>query len=800
MLSECTVDRSNISTESVILRRISAPHLVRTCFLGELCPLCTHHTLACLAVVCSDYADPYLIFPRLYLYLCSSYTMRPQVYCLSSPILPASIFFASTFFFGRCSGGDGLVKSPMDWPFAPVPDLQDALFGLTGGVFGPLREAMDQYFSAGASDVTRAGATAIAVNATARGGAMAVGRKPSLFLVAGDALGARLIGWCQVACRSPQWRGLFSKRRLSVPALPPPAVAGSGDGAALTDAVAGKKRPADDMEASAAEREESDGTQGSDGAGGREGRADPSGLAQLLFVVGQIVHAVKEHTKVLAAARDRASGVGFFDFRTRDTSALVQELVGALAGAILDVFGDHVADPTFHSLLRQDTRGVGESARGVLMSDVVLLEDGASSAEVMGLSVDVISDIAWLFSALEVEGPNAALLSSSMACWASGRLLACMPGREQLEYAVGLGSSTAGGGAVRPLPARLAAFAVRTLLENITVAREKESEAPAEPVKIQEPLSVARTCAAGSSTASSRVALITEQLPAWRDRRQRWERQQPVVGEAACNPEAVAATAGQAAATEVLDILVALMCAAAEHDRPSLDRQGALRRPTMYTAGSIGTLVGTTLQALLEILGQASPTRGGRSGSGGGPSTRSAFLNRGKKRRGSSPSGADAGAAGEPASSNADKRWTTLVGQRLISCLDRVHVAGMLLAWDSWHPWMEKAVSIPSAGGSVRQTRSWQTFCSLTGQLAKACVSPRPAPPPGEGLAALVVQTVLTFGTAGRGVTGPMGFMDAPALLFLCKVSVAVEISHISSVLAVICHRCSYDILRSIRY
>lgn len=632
---------------------------------------------------------------------------------------------------------------------------------------------MDQYFGAGASDITRAGATAIAINATARGGALAVGSKPSLYLVAGDALGARLLGWCQVACRSPQWRGLFSKGDLSAPALPPPAVAGSGGGTALTDAVAGKKRPAEDMEASATEREESSGTQGTDDGGQREKRSEPTGLAQLLFVVGQIVHAVKEHTKILAAARDRASVVGFFDFRTRDTSGLVQEMVGALADAMFDVFGDHLADPTFHDLLRQDTRGAGEMARVVFMSDVVLLEDGASSAEMTGLSVDVISDLAWLFSSLEVQGPNAALLSSSMACWASGRLLACMPGRQHLECAVGVGSSTAGSDAARPLPGRLAGFAVRTLSENVTVAREKETEAAVEPAHMQELPSVARACAANSSTAYSRVALITEQMPAWRQRRQRWERQQPIIGEAVYNEEAVAATAGRAAATEVLDVLIALMCAASEHDRPSLDRPGALRRPTMYSAGSVSTLVGSTLQALSEILGQPSPTRGGRSGSGGGPSTRSAFLTRGKKRRGSSPSSGDAGAAGQPASSNADKRWTTLVGQRLASCLDRVHIAGMLLAWDSWHPWMETAVSAPSAGGSIRQTRSWQTFCSLMGQLAKACVSPRPAPPPGEGLAALVMQAVLTFRTAGGGGGGPLGFLDAPAVLFLCKVRIA---------------------------
>lgn len=689
-------------------------------------------------------------------------------------VFPAILYadFVAILFSGHGSSGDGDGKSPTGWPSTPVPDLQDALFGLTGGVLGPLREAMDQYFGAGASDITRAGATAIAINATARGGALAVGNKPSLYLVAGDALGARLLGWCRVACRSPQWRGLFSKGSLSVPALPPPVVTGSGGDTELTGAVAGKKRPAEDMEASVTEREESSGTQGTDG-GQREKRSEPTGLAQLLYVVGQIVHAVKEHTKVLAAARDRASVVGFFDFRTRDTSGLVQEMVGALADAIFDVFGDHMADPTFHDQLRQDTRGTGETAKVVLMSDLVLLEDGASSAEMTGLSVDVINDIAWLFSALEVQGPNAGLLTSSMACWASGRLLACMPGREQLECAVGLRSSRAGGDAVRPLPARLAGFAVRTLFDNVTVAREKETEAAVEPAHLQESSSVARACAANSSTSSSRVALITEQMPAWRERRQRWERQQPVVGEAAYNEEAVAATAGRAAATEVLDVLVALMCAAAEHDRPSLDRPGALRRPTVYSAGSVGTLVGSTLQALSEILGHASPTRGGRSGPGGGPSTRSAFLTRGKKRRGSSPSSGDAGAAGQPASSNADTRWTTLVGQRLASCLDRVHIAGMLLAWDSWHPWMETAVSAPSAGGSMRQTRSWQTFCSLMGQLAKACVSPRPAPPPGEGLVAIVMQTLLTFRTAGGDVCGPLGFLDAPAVLFLCKVRIA---------------------------
>ena len=647
---------------------------------------------------------------------------------------------------------------PTHWPSAPIPNLEDASFGLTGEALRPLREAMKVYFGTNPSDVSTAGAAAAAAAAAAatgmatRGDAPTAGSKPSLFLVAGDALGARLLGWCRVACRSPQWRGLFSKGSVAAPAPPPPPQA------------AGKKRSAEDMDAEpSAVGDEAEGD-----AGGRVRDDEPPGLARLLCVVGEVVHAVKEHTKALSAARDRGRGAGFFDVKTRDTSALVQELVGALADAVFDVFRDHLDDPSLHSLLLRanSAEAACEAAPGTeALSRVVPLVDGASPSEIVGLSVELVSDLSWLFSSLEAEGA-AAGLSSSVACWASGRLLACMPGRPQLEHALGVG-----GAAVRPLPARLACFAVRTLLEQVQLAREKDGgaaggDAAAVPAA---PSSAARACA-GRSTASSRVALITEQLPAWRER-------QPAGGGTAANnnEEAAAAAAaaaapGRAAATEVLDALVASLCVAAEHDRLAARPAGSQRRPTVYSAGSVGTLVGPALQALSELLGEASLASGGRGG--GGTSTRSGFLTRGKKRRASTASGETGGAAGELAATA--ERWTHLVGQRLTSCLDRVHVAGMLLAWDSWNPWMEKATAATpaatSAAGSLRQTRNWKTYCSLTGQLAKACVSPRPPPPPGQGLAALVTRTVLSFRAVGRSASDPVPFLDMPAVLLLCKV------------------------------
>lgn len=310
---------------------------------------------------------------------------------------------------------------------------------------------------------------------------------------------------------------------------------------------------------------------------------------------------------------------------------------------------------------------------------------------------------------------------------------------------------------------------------NPQLAREKDNnDTAAEPAprlpQAQESSSAA--LCAGRTTATHRVALITEQMPSWRERRQRWQARQPPG--VACDEEASAADAGPKAASEVLDILTALLCAGSEHDRlvaarrEQVEATAGQRRPTMYSAGSIGTLIAPTLQALSEILGQASPTR---SGLGSGTSTRSSFVTRGKKRRGSSPSSGDAGAASPPAPS----RWTSLVvGQRLTSCVDRVHLAGLFFAWEAWHPWVEKEApaSASSLTGrlSLRQTRTWQTFCSLMGYLAQGCVSPRPSPPPGQGLATLVTQTALSFRTAGRRAGDPLPFLDMPAVLLLCKV------------------------------
>lgn len=457
---------------------------------------------------------------------------------------PASLGYGSSGGGGGSrrgsNGSNPSSRALVGWPSTPVPDLEDASFGLTGPVVRPLRESMNQHFgTATGANISRGRLSAGGVGSHFAGG------KPALCLVAGDALGARLLGWCTVFCRSPQWRGLFSEAGGGVlrPLSPPRGGGSSREDGGATGVVTGKKRTAEDMEA--AGKEGSGGAQGggaptppppakktspSGGSGSGEGRGEgdrPAGLARLLCVVSQVVRIVKEHTKV---AKDKAGAVGFFagtavggggprgvpvfDVRTRESSGLAQAAVGALADAALDVFADHMEDPALHGRLRREARATGEDAaaaageegstglgRGsgaaMSMSDVFPLVDSASPAETVGLSVDLIGDIAWLFSSLEPEteagtsgsggtaaskaGPAAAHLSSAMSCWASGRVLACMPGRKHLEYALGLPSSSAAGGSeepagqaaglplVRPLPARLACFAVRTLLDNLQV-------------------------------------------------------------------------------------------------------------------------------------------------------------------------------------------------------------------------------------------------------------------------------------------------------------------------------------------
>ncbi|CAM9834763.1 unnamed protein product, partial [Ectocarpus sp. 12 AP-2014] len=462
---------------------------------------------------------------------------------------PASLGYGS-----NGGGSNPSSRALVGWPSTPVPDLEDASFGLTGPVVGSLRESMNQHFGTSTVGATIRSDMMHRLGAGGVGSHFAAG-KPALCLVAGDALGARLLGWCTVFCRSPQWRGLFSEAGgggVLRPLSPPRAGGSSGEEAGATGVVSGKKRTAEDMEAAGEEgsggakdggaptpppsAKKASGTDGSSSGEGREGDR-PAGLARLLCVVSQVVRIVKEHTKV---AQDKAGAVGFFagpsvggggprgvpvfDVRTRESSGLAQAAVGALADAALDVFADHMEDPALHGRLRREARVTGEDAaaaageegsaglgrgRGAAMaiSDLFPLVDSTSPAETVGLSVDLIGDIAWLFSSLEPEteagtggrggtaaskaGPAAAQLSSAMSCWASGRVLACMPGREHLEYALGLPSSSAAGGSeepvvqatgpplVRPLPARLACFAVRNLLDNVQVAREKDCESGA---------------------------------------------------------------------------------------------------------------------------------------------------------------------------------------------------------------------------------------------------------------------------------------------------------------------------------
>lgn len=809
---------------------------------------------------------------------------------------PASLVYPS----GDISRGKPEPRWTQDWPSGPVPNLEDETFGLAGDTLMRLRAMMNQHFGGSPLGASASGGESIsagaAIEGASRGGlgaaasgvyfagspgcetaaataAAAIGSKPSFCMVAGDALGGRLLGWCTVACRSPQWREAFLVGEVTSSWPPTPAgdtPSRDGDGS-----VAGVKRNAEDMEGAPVEGEPG-GAHDAVVAGGDpmdedaedlsgDGLVPGPGLAQLLSVVGQVVHAVREHPKALTTAWGRASGAGFvprvggarsFDPCTRESSGAAQNLVGALADAVMDTFYDHLVDPALHRQLQGlpcDGAATGFSPRGaaMVMAEVAPLIDGASQGEMAGLSVGLLNDMAWLFSSLEPEtggssaggtvrgdrgsaskaDPAATLLSSAMSCWAAGRLLACMPGREQLEYALGLphvigasrsaasteqpSSVARGTPSVRPLPAKLACFAVRTLLENVQVAREKGSEAtecsPLPEGRAGVPIAgggqsdvleftAARACARRSN-AFFRVALISEQMPAWRERwqdRRRWWRSSADGGgisdtDAAHDDTSVAADAGAAAAAEVLHALVALLCAATEHERLNSVRReqaeasGAQRRPTMYSVGSIVNLVGPALTAMSVLLGPSLPS-GARGGTGssqvGAASTRSAPLSRGKKRRGSAGGGVSitSGATGvslspSAASSAGDSRWAALVGLQLPAWLDRLHLAGMLLAWEPWHPWVEKAAQAATPAGvtrstqvSLRRSRSWQTFCSLSTLLAQACVAPRPAPPPGRGVAAVVTRAVVSFRSA-TGRADPVQFLDMPAVLLLSKVS-----------------------------
>lgn len=756
--------------------------------------------------------------------------------------------------------------------------------------------------------------------------------KPSLCLVMGDALGADLLRWCTTVCRSRQWRELFSVKRAVQHQQEEDEQRGkdantrtSAPQPAVTD-LAGTKRSAQHMEvayctdpdteygspqrpqkkgllppptpSNDAMEEEEDGTRQNEGGISREdlskvrekGR-EPPGLAQILCIVSQVVHAVKEHTKVLGAARDRAGAVTLvgelggrileggtersFDLRKRETSAAVQAVVGALADAVLDAFADHMADPALHHHLRlsnstqqsnerRDTCTNEEHAKtgggatsaltggaaapatpergtAMVLAEISPLVDGSSPAETVGLSVDLVSDIAWLFSSLEPEadkgvgggaaraGPAAAMLSSAISCWASGRILACMPGRAQLEYALGLqqlsdGDADAGIAgqshvqssvpSVRPLPARLACFAVRTLLENAQDARDKgpgtpDATAPSPPSLprarpsprpagdfSEESAGVGGSTTVkdcnGRPTAFYRVALIAEQMPAWR---QRLQQQSGTAAQGQDGDDggddAAVATAALAAAAEVLDALAAVMCAAAEHERLSTikvekaEASGAQRRPTRGNASTVGHVIGPALQAMSVLLrgdGGAGSLRGNGVQAGSNvASLRLSMLARVKKRRSSSSDSHSSSATTQGMhSATANVTWRALAGLQLPASLNRVHVSALLLAWEPWHPWVEKGCSTwgTSSGGGLmvrttsipfRQSRSWQTFGTLTDELAQACVAARSAPLQGKGLAALVARTVVSFRATSAG-DGPLPFLDMPAVLILCKV------------------------------
>lgn len=790
---------------------------------------------------------------------------------------------ASVGYSGSGGGGISRSRSATHWPLLPVPQIDDEVFGFTGNAACILLAAVNYRFGDGTSDAVRgtpansmadenarrhglgspgnlgaadlSGHGALVMEHGLRSGplgTMAVAAaatmetKPSFCLFSGDALGARLLGWCTVVCRLPQWHDVFLRQRSPSSMIFPP------KREERSSSVESEETRVADVES--LQETAKDDRAGADG--GRSGNEEirelsdevPAmswGLARLLRVVAQVIRTVKEHTKTLATARDRAGEPRFFggvaggggalpfDIRSRQSSCAVQVLVGSVADAVMDVFAVHMADPALHRRLRRLCSGTfveSRAGRSGAIADVVPLVDGADPAETVGLSVELISDIAWLFSSLEPEGVDngggdrgpscrdgsaAALLSSAMSCWASGRLLACMPGREQLEHALGLSPATdVEGGNVplqgqslprnddmpplpfrsRPLPARLACFAVRTLLENLQIAQVKEGERgeAVEPVAVpmqteDEVPTAARACA-GRSTAVHRIALLAEQMPAWRERLLRARQWGPPVqslgglldevNESASNDDAVISAAGVAATAQILDVLIALLCTAAEYERLSTARReqaeiaGSQRKPKLFNAASIGNLAVPTLQAISEMIGppvSSSGARGGSPNEGVPGSTRSFILPRGKKRYGMAMSGSGAGG---------ESSLRARAGLLITESIDRVHLAGLLLAWEPWHPWMDsgrpetgRTSGVRTSSPGQRQSRNWQTFFSLAERLGQACVSPRPPrSPPGKGLAGLLVDTVVSFRSTDHAIEDSEAFLDMPAALLLSKV------------------------------
>lgn len=789
------------------------------------------------------------------------------------------------------SGGGGISRSrsARHWPLLPVPEIDDEVFGFTGNAACVLLAAVNYRFgdgttgtvrgtpansmpdeiarrhglgapgNLGAADLSGHGALMMEhglrpgpLGAIAVAAAATMETKPSFCLFSGDALGARLLGWCTVVCRLPQWHDVFLRQRSpSSKSFPPKREERSSS-------VESEEMKVSDVELS--EETARDCIMGGDE--GRSGNekvrelsdevpAMPWGLARLLRVVAQVIRTVKEHTKTLETARDRAGEPRFFagvagnggalafDIRSRQSSIAVQVLVGSVADAIMDVFAIHMADPALHRQLQRSCSSTSVESRAGssgAIADVVPLIDGADPAETVGLSVELISDIAWLFSSLEPEGVDnggsdrgssprdgsaAALLSSAMSCWASGRLLACMPGREQLEYALGLSPATNVEGRnvpvqrqslprndmpplslfrSRPLPAKLAYFAVGTLLGNLQIAQVKEgerneaTEPVAVPMQTEDEVPTAARACAGRSTAVHRIALLAEQMPAWRERLLRVRQWGPPVqslgelpdeiNDSVSNDDAMISAAGVAATAQVLDVLIALLCTAAEYDRLSTSRReqaeiaGSQRKPTLFNAASIGNLALPTLQAISEMIGppvSSSGARGGSPNEGVAGSTRSFILPRGKKRYGMAMSGAGAGG---------ESGLRARAGLPITESIDRVHLAGLLLAWEPWHPWMDslrpetgRTSGARTSSAGQRQSRNWQTFLSLAERLGQACVSPRPPRlPPGKGLAGLLVETVVSFRSTDRAIEDSEAFLDMPAALLLSKVCMYLNI------------------------
>ncbi|CAM9980449.1 unnamed protein product, partial [Choristocarpus tenellus] len=301
------------------------------------------------------------------------------------------------------------------------------------------------------------------------------------------------------------------------------------------------------------------------------------------------------------------------------------------------------------------------------LTELVPLIDGSAGFALWdpaGLTVELIDDMSWMFASLEPEPGGESMpgsknvLSLALTCWLCGCVLASLPGRAQLQAALrprptptdrnmGVGSGAEGMQSLqprllpaRPLPVRLACFAVRTLQESVQAIAQGEIPTPINLNMPSETRLAERKWGGGDTVASStvegivqacrscispmgRVGLIVEQMPSWRHRRA--ERGVVAVTKVDADdsaPPLEDALACRAAASEVLDSLVVSLCAAVHHERVSTLRReraeaaGSKRRPTGFSSGSVNSLASQpmlALTALFEtVVDKTAPAMGGK--------------------------------------------------------------------------------------------------------------------------------------------------------------------------------------------